>query len=129
MNPYIFKVLEQGKCCGKLIDSQEENIKIANVLGNNQGKNHAGILQRRRKYPEIFFTCFNYLHLILLKLCVISCISHLMAYFTLLFCFRGLFFFHNRLYDLSSNNINPYFFMSNHYFRANTSQPIFSIFH
>lgn len=86
------------------IHSQEENIKIADILGNNQEKIYAGILQRRGKYQEIFFKLFNYLHLMLLKLCVISCISNLMIYFSLLFIF-----FHNRIYDLSSNNTNPYF--------------------
>lgn len=90
------------------MDSQEENIKIANILGNNQEKKYAGILQRRGKYQEIFFTLFNYLHLILLKLCVISCVSHLMTYFSLLFVLEAFFSFHNRLYDLSSNNISPY---------------------
>lgn len=87
--------------------------------------NYAGILQRRRKYQEIFFTRFSYLHFILPKPCDFMHKSfNDLFYFA--FCFRGLFFFHNRLCDLSSNNINPYFFMSNDYFRANTSQPIFS---
>lgn len=37
------------------MDSHEENIKIANILDNNQEKKGAGILQSRGKYQENFF--------------------------------------------------------------------------
>lgn len=49
-----------------------------------------GILQMRRKYQESF-SVFNYLHLILLNLCVISSINHLMTNFAFLFALEDLF--------------------------------------
>jgi len=54
-------------------------------------------------------THFNYLHLILLKLCVISCASHLMTCFGLLFVLEDFFSLRSRIHNLNSNNINTYF--------------------
>lgn len=90
--------------------SQEQNIKIASILDNNQEENlMQGFCRGDKKTRKYFYTLQLPAFDILEMICVISCVSHLMTYFGLLFVLEDFFFFHSRIHNLNSNNINIYF--------------------